>query len=69
MTSKQYIDTLIVISAEEDKSLEALEEAAKNARSEHVQRMLNDRKSIVAQRLNDRLDELDKSYLEGETNQ
>ena len=66
MTNEQYVDKLCEITRESDQLIQTVEELAKNARSELVQRTLSDRKNVLAANMQKKLEALDVEYNKSE---
>ena len=62
MTDAQYVDKLCEITRESDHLIQTVEELAKDARSELVQRILSDKKNVLAATMQKKLKELDEEY-------
>jgi len=59
MTAEEHKESIETLVSKTDTMLDTYDEAIKNARSEHTQRILNDRKNIIARGLEIELAELD----------
>ena len=62
MTNEQYVDRICEITKEADYFIQTVEELAKNARSELVQRVMSDKKNVLAANMQRKLKELDDEY-------
>ena len=64
MTTEKYTEDMNEIVRQADFLIGIVEESAKNARSELVQRNLADRKNVLSANMQKDLDKLDKKYNE-----
>ena len=62
MTNEQYVDRIGEITKEADYFIQAVEQLAKDARSELVQRTMSDRKNVLAANMQKKLEALDAEY-------
>ena len=62
MTNEQYVDRICEITKEADYFIQTVEELAKNARSELVQRVMSDKKNVLAANMQKKLEALDTEY-------
>ena len=62
MTNEQYVEKIGEITKEADYFIQAVEQLAKDARSELVQRTMSDRKNVLAANMQKKLEALDEEY-------